>query len=539
MGFRQTARFSGRGLSTNFFSVGIFIALASPALSFAMPTTINYDALEFNSSGQSMWGAGNAPGLDIDRFLGVEWNESVTVGGFTGGIETVTVSYPHPHLPSGWECHGVLCTSGHFHNSGTIHEHTENLGTIDTTTGAQATARTSGKVGFQFGLSVDSGSVETTVDFDADLLVPDSNVLRPNEFFGLNPNSSLVGGQLATNFPELSASLDAIVGVRASVDGEVCAALLGCQTASTGQLGFADQTIPIVSFNENSNGQIKILGALDPALFQFDNEINIPSTIPGGSFGGVTVHVPDADASGGVVGNKLVASGQDDLIKLTADLDGLALAPLGLPGGGISVNAGILSVSADLIDIDTGPILTIVQNFEYTPTLLVDLVFDNPVMIAGMAAAQTSWSGLWSALPDIALLSRKTLVTPTFSVQGMLTNNTLLGIDGIFQLDILKASFALEALGLSFDLGQVGPLFQVLERSNLFNTPPLFSNTFALSGFQSIQGDAFLIRTVPEPGTIVLFITGLLFIGFKVRSVSLTDADKQSSTGAKKLTTAW
>lgn len=513
MNLRQTVN-----LSTRKKVVFAFLAITTPSICFALPTTINYDSLAFNSAGQGMWGAGSAPGLDIDRFLGTTWNESVTLGGFTGGVENVTVSYPHPHLPSGWECHGFLCTSGHFHNSGSIHTHTDNLGTIDTTTGAEVTASTSGKVGFQFGLHADSGSVNTNVNFDADLLVPDSDTLQKNQLFSLNPNSSLVGGQLSTNFPELSASLDAIVGVRASATGTACAALLGCSTTSTGQLGFADQTIPLVSFNDGGNGQIKVLGALDTTLFQFDSEINIPNGIPGGSAGGVTVHVPDADATGGVVGNQLKASGEDDLIKLTADLDGLALAPLGLPGGGVSFNAGVLAVSADLIDIDMGPILKIVQNFEYTPTLMVNLLFDNPVVIAGMAAAQTSWTGAWSDLPDIAVLANETLVTPTFSIQGMFTNETLLGIDGIFQLDILKASFALEAFGLSFDLGEVGPLYQILERTNLFNTPPLFSNTFALGGFQSVQGDSFLIKTVPEPATISLLLIGLLLIGLRIKS---------------------
>jgi len=500
----------------------ILMVLAMPSVGFAIPVAVNYDSLTFSSSDQGMWGAGSAPGLEIDRFLGVTWDESATVGGFTGGLTNITIPYLHPHLPSGWECHGFLCSSGHFHNSGGIHTHQLNGGTVDTTTGAEVTVNTSGKVGFQFGLSVDSGSVNTTVNFDADLMVPDSDILQENTFFNLNPNSSLIGGELLTNFPELSASLDAIVGVRASAEGKACAALLGCETTSTGELGFADQTIPLVSFNENSSGQIKVLGALDPTLFQFDNEISIPSGIPGGSAGGVTVHVPDADASGGVVGDKLVATGQDDLIKLTADLDGLALAPLGLPGGGVSFNAGVLSVGADLIDIDMGPILTIVQNFEYTPTLMVDLLFDNPVLIAGEAAARTFWSGAWANLPDIAVLASETLVTPTFSIDGMFKNETLLGIDGIFQLDILKASFALEALGLSFDLGELGPLFQILQRSNLFNTPPLATREFGLGGFQEIAGQSFLIRTmnntVPEPGVIYLLLIGLFLISLRLKA---------------------
>jgi len=377
---------------------------------------------------------------------------------------------------------------------------------------------TSGKVGFQFGLHADSGSVDTNVKFDANLFVPEANTLATNQFFNLNPNSSLVGGQLSTNFPELSSSLDAIVGVRASATGEACAALLGCSTTSTGQLGFDDQTIPLVSFNDGGNGQIKVLGALDPAAFQFDSEISIPGP-SGGSLGGVTVHVPDADALGGVVGNKLLASGSDDLIKLTADLDGLALAPLGLPGGGVSFNAGILSVSADLIDIDMGPILKIIQNFEFTPSLFVDLVFDNPVLIAGMTGPQTAWSGLWSALPDIAALTGgETRITPTFSIQGLFKNETLLGIDGIFQLDILKAAFALEAFGLSFDLGELGPLYQILQRTNLFNTPPLFSNSFALNGFQSITGNPFTLKiSVPEPGTITLLLAGLILLILRLK----------------------
>ena len=185
---------------------------------------------------------------------------------------------------------------------------------------------------------------------------------------------------------------------------------------------------------------------------------------------------------------------------------------------GIFVNNQFADVFADLIDIDMGPIMTILQKFEYTPTLLVDLLFDSAVQIAGFASPQTLWSGAWSALPDIALLSRETLVTPTFSIQGLFQINTGLGIDGIFQLDILKAAFALEAFGLSFDLGEIGPLFQILERTNLFESPPLFSNSYTLGGFNSVLGESFLLSRVPEPGAITLMLLGLglLSLGLRV-----------------------
>lgn len=163
---------------------------------------------------------------------------------------------------------------------------------------------------------------------------------------------------------------------------------------------------------------------------------------------------------------------------------------MGLLDLGVSFNVGILSISFDLIDIDMGAIMTILQNFEFTPTLMVRLAFDSAVQIAGFAGPQTLWSGAWSALPSIALLSLNTLVTPTFWIEGLFQNETGLGIDGIFQLDILKAAFALQAFGLSFDLGEIGPLFQILERTNLFETPPLFSNSFALGGFNEVQARA-------------------------------------------------
>ncbi len=564
------------------------ITLALPSAALATPTVIDFGALDFSSTNQGMWGSGSAPGLNIDRFIGTSWNISQPVGQIYGQISSTTLSWPHYHWPSGWECHGFLCVNGHYHHPGYWHTHHSTIHT-DTRSGARLDVNTSGKVGFQFGLKADSGSVNTDVKFDASLLVPDATTLSTGSFFNLNPSSSLAGGSLSTNFPNISAKLDAIVGVRASIDNaQVCAIGFGCSAkGSSGQLGFADQTVPLVSFNQpDSPGKIKVLGLFDPGVFQFDNPISV-----GGKLN-LTVHVPDITTSAGVSGNKLVSSGADDLIKLTADLDALALAPLGLPGGGVEFNAGILNVSADIIDIQAGPVLTVKQNFEFNPSLYVNLSFDNPVNIAGKynyvdvpdysapiyrnitnrecirrnvfgnclqykittrrvldgyqtvsvqagLAPQTSWFGRWDQLPDIALLSPETRVTPTFSVQGDFLNNTFLGIDGFFQLDILQATLALEKFGLSFDLGGVGPLYEYIRQSNLFNTSPLFSRSFGLGGFNNVAGDSFLLRTasapslstksgqgsgtsvsgtsVPEPAPVLLLLFGLVALGLSRR----------------------
>ncbi len=490
-----------------------------PGAALALPAVYDPGPLVFNTAGQSMWGPGQATQLESSVFLGTTWSENIPVGpGISGGVVDVIVPVPHVHLPSGWECHGFLCSGGHFHNPGGVHIHLVDIGDIDTSTGAEADVGTAGKAGFNFGAKFDSGSVNATVQFSAQALLPESHTLNKGDFFNLNPQSALAGGTLTTNSPEASAKMEAVLGVQGSLAGKVCFIGFGCTGGST-EFGFPDQTLELVSFNDaDSPGQIKILGQLDPALFQFDNEISIPSpTNPLGSIGGVTIHIPDINTSGGVAGNKLTASGQDDFIKLTVDLDGLLLAPLGLPGGGISLDVGIFDMSADLIDIDTGPILKVAQNFELTPTLFVKLEFDQPVMVAGMANPVTSLISLWDALPDIALLSDFTTVTPTFFIEGLFSNDTLLAIDGIFQVDVLKASLALSAFGLSLDIGQLGPLFQFLQQGNLFNTPPLFAEDYQLGGFNSVMAASFQLSTVPEPASLALLAIALAALGLAQR----------------------
>jgi hypothetical protein len=494
-----------------------------PIVASAMPIAYDAGTLIFGTSGQSMWGSGESVILEDSRFLGATWDVEASIGDVTHTtIGGGTIPVPHIHLPSGWECHGFLCTSGHFHNPGGVHIHNVPLPEVTTSSGAEVEISTSGRVGFNMGLQLDSGSVAAQVEFDVGAVIPDD--IQIGEFFNLNPSSALSGGSLDTNLAEVSAVLEAVIGARASIFGQVCA-VAGCLSGTT-SIGFDDQVLELLSFNESSPGEIEILDIGDPALFNFGSPISIPSpTNPLGEVGNATIYVPDINATGGVDGNSLKASGQDALLDLRVDLDGLLLAPLALPGLGVNVDVGIFSGSLDLIDVEIGPRMNLVQDFELTPTLWVDLAFSDPVSVAGLAGPVTQLRSRWDSLPDIALLSGLTEVTPTFFLDTAFTNNTLLGIDGVFQLDIVKAALSLAIGGISFDLAELGPLFQIFETANLFNTPPIFSNTYSLEGFNTITGPSFSLLSsllppiaVSEPGMLALLLLGSLALaGFRRR----------------------
>lgn len=118
-----------------------------------------------------------------------------------------------------------------------------------------------------------------SVNTDALALVPESGSFGAHELDSLNPESNLAGGQKSINFLEISAQMQAALCIQASAFGEVCFVGAGCASGSINNLGFADQTIDLLSCNTpDSPGEIEILGALDSAIFHIVSEI--PSPVP-------------------------------------------------------------------------------------------------------------------------------------------------------------------------------------------------------------------------------------------------------------------
>jgi len=497
--------------------------------------------LSFSTIDQSMWGSGSAPGFDFNYFLGTTWNTPTTeVGGISGSKNAVivpgtswTISYyvPKVWIPTPSFAHPF---AGHYSGCGCWKDKTVSTKPVtgDTRTGVVLDAQTSGKAGFDLSTSADSGSVNANVLFNASLDVPTANSVTPGQLISLNPSSTLsTSSSFSTQSPTVSASVDAVLGAKATFGAQACVTALGCApdngVADT-TIGFDPQTLPLLAFNTpDSPGQIKVLGSLDPAAFQFGSPIKIPPGNPALNFGDVTAYVPNVVTTGALSGDLLKGSGTGNLLDLNANLTGLILNAFGLPavlGTSVDITSNF-SVGYDLVKVEYGPSLKFLQDFQLDPTLMVDLSFDHPVNVDGLGIV-TSLSSPWDSLPSFSLLDDTPVtVTPTFWLNALFSNDTTLGIFGNFTLDALDASLSVNALGLSGELLSLGPLYSFNKTNDFYNLPSLFDNTFALGGFNSIEGDPFTLsaltaprsQTVPEPAAFTLFALGLGGITLKRR----------------------
>ena len=433
------------------FVVGVMATPAQADPVSLLPARNISVPLQFETSGQSMWGPGSAFTFDFNRFFGPQWNKSATVGGFTD------VSF---------------------------------LGTF----GARATVASSGKLGVDVGAHLNGGSVGVTYPGTATLTVP-ANPLKAGQAFTVG-SSFVVGpsASLTTTSPNAQIFADMVVDVNASITGRGCA--FGACSSGNASFDF-ETTKELFSFDRNGNGKLQFLGN-DPPGFQFGSPVNT-------AFGSLTVDLPSINTAGGLSGNALASHGRDDFLKIGVDVDKIATSLLGLPPLSGSTGFGPVGLKYNLLDLIVGPDFDFAQDFRFTPNLLMDLQFDRELQWLDPASPHPiSVSGLTLPVGASATLLApfSTLTaTPTFRLDNTFHNRTDLLLMAFLDFKLLSGSLEIPVISdPSF-----GPIFsQKLSTEFQFG---LCCDRSWMLPFDPIAGSSFKIK-VAEPSTVLLFAIG-------------------------------
>ncbi len=496
----------------------VAVAALFPFAATAVP--VSYNGLSFQTADQSIWDTGDSFILNETKFIGAQWSGLSTNLDLLAGSENARVpgtggTVPNPLYAAWVLCGGPLGNPLCGDAPSTTIPNPIPAATFDSRFGAEVIGTSNGKIGFNFGLSIDSGSVDATVSYDAELIAPDYMNANPFEPFSLNPNSTLAGvNTLETNFSELSAYAEAVMQLSGEISATGCPFIGTCYEGSTPYN--IDFTPEIISFNQDGTGGVELFdGLFQPSDFGVNPLLDgFPLSFDIAGLAEITLYQSQPDTSGGLnAGTQtLQSTGQDDLLDLILDLDNIVATAAGVPGlFGSSFDIPVLgSVGFDIINVAMGPTIDLQQNFELEPTLWVDLLFSKPVEVGGIMV--TSLSSAWDNLPDISFGSGETWVTPEFYLSSYLNNDTLLDFDLAFMIDLLQIYYDFGLAGSnSFGIGNV-----LDEAISLFDTPAFYSNRFELLGFNRIAGDPFLAK-LPEPGTLLLYGLGLFGLGYAAR----------------------
>jgi hypothetical protein len=452
----------GRSFSV-FLLFSLFCGIGLLAIGPGSANAAIYGAdLGFETAAQSMWAQGSAGILDINYFIGPEWDKSGSVGGIT------SVSTPEVTLiPE--VCVWGVCTPAVTIPALDLGEY-----------GAEISGETDGRIGFDLDIDADSGSVNVEFPVGVTIEYPDPMTVLSGETFTISTGFTEADTAMSTNFPEASLDLDFVFDVYAT--GGIEVAVVDSAYLSFGTIN-VDESLDLISIDSSTDVELDLGIA------------NITAQFPD-----IDTEVSGTDASG-----NLASFDDDFLLDVDIDVDYVVTTLLGLPplGGEFEVLGAYGYYT--LLDLLVGAMLMVEQEFTFDPTLMVRLDFTT-----GESFSVPVGESVSMVAPDYGTTIG---VTPTFYLDNLFTNTTSLRIDPTFDFELLAAGVGIDfpdvvnGLGVGdVELG-FGPLFGY----NWTTAGPaiaLFSESWELQGFQEFQ-TAMLSIQVPEPNTLVLFVIGL------------------------------
>ena len=390
---------------------------------------------------RSIWASGAGFTFDTgQRFLGTSWDIGKTIGGID---ET---------------CVFGICASF----------------------GAEVGAKTSGKVGIDYSLKVNSGTFDFQLPGRATFTVPSSSSGATVGAITLGSAFTTLGGGLAVpttangpavvRLPSLQVTgptAQATLGLEAKVDAfaGAKACVVVCYGPAFGPLGF-DYSQSIAAVNVNNDHQVTILGHTVSA----NQSVSALNGLLNASF-----DIPNLDSSSqttpnGFNGTTLTATKRDNIATVNANVAQIAADAIGFP---FPLAGNLGPFGYNLLQANAGAALDVQQSISVTPKVTGSYLFSSGVIpvINGVDGALTSeidfnfGDNVTFKPGQVGKIS----YIPVINVDGVVHNETDLIVGG--NLDV-------KALGLNIAGLTLGPLIDTTLASTDLGKLDLFDETF-------------------------------------------------------------
>ena len=347
------------------------------------------------------------------------------------------------------------------------------------TFGARVGAETSGNFGVNYGVTVNSGSLDLRYPIRASFTVPDARAgltgadftigstwaVQPGGFSYVAANGATVSGpgaSLQTRGPTIEAFVDLNAQFHAFAGAEACVG--ACFGPALGPIDI-NAGGELLAINRGGDGQVRLGGT---------------PVAPNGTFGALgnlitgQLRVPNLDATAALAGNdlntektSLIGAVNANLAQIAANASGLLL-PLQGNLGGIGYN---------LLQADAGVALEIAQALGFAPVPQATLQFSSPVQQRfnnGTYGAPTTsiTFALGNAITLKAPGESALGVLPTLSLGNTVSNRTGLQVTG---------NVGVKALGVNIFGLELGPLFDESASTGQLGSIPIFENAFQLN----------------------------------------------------------
>ncbi len=370
-----------------------------------------------------------------------------------------------------------------------------------------------GQMGVGAGLYMNGGLVDANLDFDVALEAPD--VIRTGEYFQFSAVSSrLASSSIQTQSPTARAYLQGILKFSTNVFVEA--------KVSGGNIFNGVSNGTFTWQRDNSHGGPLVNVDLRQDLFAFNHDGNGRLIWKASDVGGVgdvikignplapsaelTIGDWELNTSGGLSGEEIVSAGSQTLLTTLVDVDASLTGGSPLTGASINVNLGSnvhFDAGYDILDFDITLDAGYQQNFAVDSVLKVSLQFDQPVMlkIGDGPSHTTDQTGplAINQLADvhIALTGGDVQVTPTFSVDAQLTNNTAFTLNLLMQYAALRGWIDFDFHSLFYSQDNIvhrnfGPLNSWEQNFGSIDLT-VFDEQFAITGFNSVVGQSFIL----------------------------------------------